>query len=182
MSSKSRTAKSGRKWGDLNSTRRVRKHRNSHTGGVAKEANRLITRYAPMERFRNLDRFSQMMDDLFGHADGLQAPWAPVVDVKENEKELTFMVELPGLVEKDIDVEVLGDLLTISGKRELKAEERREDYVRIERSYGTFKRSFSLDVPVKPEDAVARFESGVLTVIVPKVKAIAPRKVTIRKA
>ncbi len=141
----------------------------------------MITRYAPTERFRNLDRFSQMMDELFGGGDALSTPWTPVVDVKESATQLTFVVELPGLAKEDVDVEVLGDMLTISGRRELKAEERREEFVRIERSYGSFKRSFRFDIPVQPEDAVARFEGGVLTVVVPKVKAVAPRKVAIDK-
>lgn len=142
----------------------------------------MITRYAPTQRFRNLDRFSQMMEDLFESAPIANVPWAPVVDVKENEKELTFVVELPGLAREDVDVEVVGDMLTISGRRELEAEERREEFVRVERSYGAFQRSFMLDVPVNPDEAKAQFENGVLTVSVPKVEAVAPRKVAIHNA
>lgn len=143
----------------------------------------MITRYNPVERFRAFDRFNQMMDEMFANTPNLEltAPWSPLVDVKETEKELTFIVELPGVAEKDIDVEVVENRLTITGKREMNVEEKKEDYVRIERSYGTFMRTFNLDWPVKPELIKANFKDGVLRVTVPKAAVPQPKKVLVHK-
>lgn len=137
----------------------------------------MITRW-PGERLRSFDRFNQMMED-FINGDELRTSWSPLVDVKETAKELTFEVELPGLQEKDVNVELIGDTLTISGSRETQSEEKKDEYVRIERSYGSFRRSFTLDIPVKREEINATFKNGLLTVTVPKAENRPTQKIAI---
>jgi HSP20 family protein len=105
----------------------------------------------------------------------------PTVDVKDTQNEFVFVVELPGVNERDIEVEVVGDNLTIRGKREFSSEEKKDDYVRIERNYGSFLRTFALDVPVKPEKVTATFKDGLLTVSVPKAEGVTPRKVAVHR-
>lgn len=138
----------------------------------------MITRW-PGERMRTFDRFNKMMDDLLG-TDGIRGGWTPVVDVKETQKELVFEAELPGMLEKDVNVEMVGDILTISGTREFNKEESKDDYVRIERSYGSFRRSFTLDVPVKAEEINATFKKGMLKVTIPKAENRPSRKIEIK--
>jgi len=138
----------------------------------------MLSRIYPVERMRTFDRFNTMMEELFGDANGM-TNWMPAVDVKETDKEVLFLCELPGLEEKDIEIEVVGDKLTVSGKREFKNEETREDYVRIERRYGTFLRTFTLDAPVKPDDVKAEFKDGVLMIAVPKAPVMKRQKVLI---
>lgn len=137
----------------------------------------MITSLAPIERFRSFEHFNKMMEEMFS---GWTNTWAPIVDIKETEKELTFICELPGLTEKDVNVEVRDNLLTITGKREFCGEEKKEDYVRIERSYGTFQRTFTLNTPVKPEEIKATFKDGLLMVLVPKIEAPLPKKIPVK--
>ncbi|RMG25755.1 MAG: Hsp20/alpha crystallin family protein, partial [Armatimonadetes bacterium] len=79
-----------------------------------------------------------------------------------------------------IDVELVGDVLTIRGKREFSDEEKRDDYVRIERSYGSFQRSFTIGVPVKADEISATYRDGILTVVVPKADEVKPRKIEVK--
>ncbi|MBV6458683.1 MAG: Spore protein SP21 [Fimbriimonadaceae bacterium] len=138
----------------------------------------MLSRLYPIERMRTFDRFNTMMEDLFGDGNGM-SNWMPAVDVKETENEVHFLCDLPGIDEKDIDIEVIGDRLTISGKREFKKEEKKENFVRIERRYGTFLRTFTLDAPVKPEDVKADFKDGILLIAVPKAPLMKRQKVLI---
>jgi HSP20 family protein len=109
-----------------------------------------------------------MFSDFWPEPDEVRWANQPTVDIKETEKEIMFFVDLPGVDEKDVDVEFMGDCLTISAKREFNEEEKRDDYVRLERSFGSFQRSFTLNFPVKPGDVKAEYEKGVLRVVVPK--------------
>ncbi len=140
----------------------------------------MINRLPALSPIRPFDRFSKLMEEMFPEPDELRTGWYPSVDVKETDKELNFFVDLPGVKDEDIDVEVSGDVLTVRGKREFKSEERKEDYVRLERSYGSFCRTFNLGFPVKPEDIVAECHSGVLKITVPKAETAMTHKIQIR--
>lgn len=142
----------------------------------------MITRYTPFGRFRELDRLGKMMDEVFGGADEVRGTWMPPVDIKETADALTFVAEIPGMKEEQIDVEITGDVLTIRGQREFQETETREDYVRVERSYGSFQRSFTIDVPVEREQIEATYSDGVLTLRVPKAAGVVGRKVEIKRA
>lgn len=139
----------------------------------------MIAPWAP-DRMRPFDRFNRMMEEFF-ETPNVFRNWMPTVDVKETEKEYTFTVELPGVKEENIEVEVVGDSLVIRGKRDFMEEEKREDYVRIERSYGAFHRMFTLEHPVQPDKIVATFKDGLLNVCVPKLEGVKPYRVEVKK-
>jgi HSP20 family protein len=92
----------------------------------------------------------------------------PAVDVAENDKEITVTAELPGLEAKDVQVSLEDDTLLITGEKKFEGEEKKDNYQRIERSYGMFSRSVPLSAQVRREDITARFDKGVLKVTLPK--------------
>jgi len=100
--------------------------------------------------------------DRSGHAD--LATWAPAVDIYETESELVVKADLPDLQEKDIDVRVENNTLTIRGERKFEKEVNEDNYLRVERAYGSFMRSFSLPNTVKAEGIRAEYRNGALTV------------------
>jgi HSP20 family protein len=114
--------------------------------------------------------------DPFGAAVEGWGAFSPNVDVVETDKEIKVAVELPGLDEEDIDVNVTQGVLTISGEKRQEKEEKRHNYVRTERSYGSFRRSLALPAEVEPGKADAVFRKGVLTVTLPKTGGTEARK------
>lgn len=103
--------------------------------------------------------------------------FSPKVDVTENEKEIRISAELPGMDEKDIDVSLQKDMLTIKGEKKEEKEDKGKDYYRMERSYGSFSRSILLPVEVETDKVEARFKKGVLSITLPKTaKAVAETK------
>jgi HSP20 family protein len=141
----------------------------------------VITRYIDNNRFRNLNTLGKIMDEVFGDSSELRSGWMPAVDIKETQTEITFFVEIPGVSQEDLDVELVGEVLTIRGKRESKSEESRENFVRVERNYGTFQRSFTIGVPVKADQISATYTDGVLSVVVPKADEVQPRRISISR-
>jgi HSP20 family protein len=109
--------------------------------------------------------------------------WLPAMDVAENAKELTLYAELPGIDQKDVDVSVEDGVLTIKGEKleERKEDEDKKSYL-VERSYGTFHRSFALPPTVNGDKVTAEFDKGVLKVHLPKDAEVKPkgRKVEIK--
>jgi len=115
--------------------------------------------------------------DFFGDRDfwplwpsdgGFAETFTPKVDVTETDKEVRVMADLPGMEEKDIQVDLTDDGLTIRGERKSEHEEKRGGFYRSERSYGSFERFITLPGPVEKDKAEALFKNGVLTVTVPK--------------
>jgi HSP20 family protein len=94
--------------------------------------------------------------------------FTPRVDVSETDKEIRVSAELPGMDEKDIDVSLTRDTLTIRGEKKEEKEEKGKDFYRMERSYGSFSRSVPLPVEVETDKVAASFEKGVLNVTLPK--------------
>jgi HSP20 family protein len=117
---------------------------------------------------------NRMFDEFFsgfGLAPTWESGWSafsPQVDIVDSEKEIKVSVELPGLGEKDIDVSLSGDMLTISGEKRQEKEDKGKNYYRIERSYGSFKRAIPIPCEVKTEDIDATFKNGVLSIVLPK--------------
>jgi HSP20 family protein len=106
-------------------------------------------------------------------------PWdafSPRVDVVEGDKEVTVSAELPGMDEKGIDVSLSHGVLTISGEKQEKKEDRGKNYYRMERSYGSFRRSVPLPSEVDEDKAEATFKKGVLTITLPKTAEVQARK------
>jgi HSP20 family protein len=105
--------------------------------------------------------------------------WAPAVDVFETENELVVKADLPDVNEKDIDVRVENNMLTVRGERRFDEKTAKENYLRVERTYGTFSRSFSLPNTVNNEAIMADYKNGVLTVTLPKREESKPKQVKV---
>src|SRR5581483_5167232 len=101
------------------------------------------------------------------------------VDVKETNSEITFHVELPGMKQEDIDVEFDGRTLVIRGKREFSEEDKKENYIRVERRYGSFERTFSIGSSIKRDEIKATYKDGILTLVLPKTNGDATHKIAI---
>jgi HSP20 family protein len=106
-------------------------------------------------------------------------PWSPAVDIYETENDLVFKADLPEVDQKDIDVRVENQTLTISGQRKFEKTESNKGYHRIERSYGNFQRSFAVPNTFDTEKIAASFKNGVLSVTLPKKEAAKPRQVKV---
>ncbi|MBZ5728710.1 MAG: Hsp20/alpha crystallin family protein [Acidobacteriia bacterium] len=106
-------------------------------------------------------------------------PWSPAVDIYETENELVLKADLPDVDQKEIDVRVENQTLTISGERKFAKEEVGKGYHRIERSYGNFMRSFAVPNTFDTEKIGAEFHNGVLTVTLPKKEAAKPRQIKV---
>jgi HSP20 family protein len=106
-------------------------------------------------------------------------PWSPAVDVHETENELVLKADIPDVDLKDVDVQVEKQTLTIKGHRQFEKESNGKAYHRIERSYGSFVRSFALPATVDSEKVAAEYKNGVLTITLPKKEAAKPRQVKI---
>lgn len=107
------------------------------------------------------------------------AAWAPDVDIKETDKEILVRADLPGMRQEDIDVSIDENQLVIKGERKMEKEEKEKDYVRVERSYGSFYRSFSLGTPIKEDQVKATYKDGVLEVVLPKAEVKKAKKIQI---
>ena len=112
-----------------------------------------------------------LFDDFFpgvGEASGPLGTFMPRVDVKEMDGEIRVTAEMPGMEEKDVEISVDGDMLTIKGEKKEEKEEKGEESYRLERSYGSFRRSIGLPCAVNADKASAKYKQGVLTVTLPK--------------
>jgi len=106
-------------------------------------------------------------------------PWSPAVDIYETENELVLKADLPDVDQKDIDVRVENQTLTIAGQRKFEKQEARKGFHRIERSYGNFVRSFAVPNSFNTEEIAAQYKNGVLTVTLPKKEAAKPRQIKV---
>jgi HSP20 family protein len=106
--------------------------------------------------------------------------WTPAVDVIEDEHEIIVSVDLPGVKQEDIKIELNGDSLVVSGTRALPEESQREKYVRVERQYGEFQRSFTIGVQLQQDNVSAHYENGVLEVHLPKAEEVKPKRVEVK--
>jgi HSP20 family protein len=106
-------------------------------------------------------------------------PWSPAVDIYETENELVLKADLPDVKLENIDVRVENETLTIKGERRFEQQENSKGFHRIERSYGTFVRSFSVPGTVETDKVGADYRDGVLTVTLPKKEAAKPRQVKV---
>jgi len=141
-----------------------------------------ITRRDP---FLNLANWQEQVNRIFenalsgrSEASAITA-WAPSVDIYETENELVVKADLPDVNEKDLDVHVENNMLTIRGERKFEQKVKEENYLRIERTYGSFSRSFSLPNTVSTENIKAEYKNGVLTVEMPKKAETKPKQVKI---
>ncbi len=128
------------------------------------------------------DQVNRLFEDNFtrdrsGHAD--LATWAPPVDIYETENELVLKADLPDLQDKDIDVRVENNMLTIRGERKFEKDVNEDNYLRVERAYGSFMRSFSLPNTVSSESIRAECRNGVLILHMAKLEESRPKQIKI---
>jgi len=109
------------------------------------------------------------------------AAFSPSFDVKETKDGFVFKADLPGIKESDLDIQLTGQRLTVSGKREAEKRDENERYFTWERSYGSFSRVFTLPDGVDGEHVAANMSDGVLTLTVPKKPEVKPRKIEVKK-
>jgi HSP20 family protein len=139
------------------------------------------------EPVRELSTIQTEMNRLFNTFFDSTAPangtrlrrWVPAMDLAEAEGQYVLRADLPGLSEDDVKIELDDSVLTVSGERKARHEERKEGYYRVERSFGSFSRSLTLPEGVDPEAIDASFDNGVLEVRIPKPEARKPHKVAI---
>lgn len=138
--------------------------------------------------FRDLLSLQERMNKLFEESllqtgkerhDISIAGWSPSVDVMESDEEIVLKAELPGIELKDVEVLIKDNMLTLRGERKFEKEEKKENYHRIERSYGAFQRSFTLPATVEQEKVKAKMKDGVLEVRLPKAKEEKSKKIEI---
>ncbi len=114
-----------------------------------------------------------------GNGGNVLRRWIPAMDLVETDESFVLKADLPGLSEGDVAIEVEDNVLTVSGERTSENEDKRKGYVRVERSYGSFRRSLTLPKGVDPESVTASFDKGVLEVRIPKPEERKPRRVSI---
>ena len=146
-----------------------------------------LVRFRP---FGSMDRemsdlqseMGRLFDGFFGRGDqvpGRERMWAPAVDVYATNDELVVKAELPGISEKDINLSITGEMLTLRGERRWEGQDKQEDHLRIERWYGKFERTLSLPFPIQPDKVKATYKDGVLAVTLPKADQVRPREIKI---
>jgi HSP20 family protein len=141
-----------------------------------------VIRWEPFRNVNSLqEQFSRLFDTSFPgrSSESDLTTWAPAVDIQETENELVLKADLPGVEEKDIDVRIENNTLTIRGERKFEKQLNEDNYLRVERSYGSFSRSFSLPNTINTEAIKAEYKNGVLTVQLPKRAESKPKQVKV---
>src|SRR6266581_482754 len=138
-----------------------------------------LSNYDPLAHFPATFRtFEDAIARMLNEPRGTR-PWSPSVDIYETENELVLKADLPDVKLEDIEVRVENQTLTLKGERKFEEDQSVRGYHRIERSYGTFTRSFTVPATVDSDKVAAEFKNGVLTVTLPKKEAAKPRQVKI---
>ena len=144
-------------------------------------------RFQRLEPFRELadlqSEMSRALDTFLGQrvrpAATAERTWTPPIDIYETKDDLVLSVELPGVKEKDVQLSVVGEALSLRGQRVPTSDVREENYFRIERWSGSFERHIQLPIPVQTEKVRASYRDGVLEVRLPKVEEVKPREIKI---
>jgi HSP20 family protein len=143
----------------------------------------VLTRWDPFREFSTLqDRMNRLFHDSLG--DGREealttTAFAPAVDVYEDEHNVTLKIEVPGIDEKDIDVRIENNTLTVHGERKFEKDEKEENYRRVERQYGSFTRTFTLPNTVETENVSANYDKGVLKIKLAKKAEAKPKQIKV---
>jgi HSP20 family protein len=147
----------------------------------------LLTRWEPFREISTMQDRMNRMNRLFRESYGSEGPeealmntnFVPPVDIYEDEHSITLKLEVPGIDEKDIDVRIEGNTLTVHGEREIEKEEKEENFRRIERQYGSFTRSFTLPSSVDPGQVSAHYDKGVLKINLAKKAEAKPKQIKV---
>jgi len=153
-----------------------------------------MMRWDPFQDLRSAqDEMAQMspMSPMLAHALGLHAQqqgsgratttaWAPALDISERKDAYLVTVELPGVELDDLQITMEDGLLTIQGERQFAHDSSEQQFHRVERRYGAFRRSITLPAQVQAEQIEATFENGVLQIVVPKMEEAKPKRIQVR--
>ena len=130
--------------------------------------------------FPEISRFFDTFFNDFSTATGREN-WLPPVDIMEKDGSMILRCEIPGVAEKDIDLKLEGNVLTLKGEKKLDHEESRDDYRRVESFYGSFSRSFTLPDTVDTDNIKADYKNGVLTVTIRQKPEVRPREIPVNE-
>lgn len=144
-----------------------------------------IVKYDP---FRELRSLQEEMNRLFnlgvsrseGSEDIVRGAWSPSVDIFENQDKIILEAELAGMKPEEVDISIENNVITLKGERKFEKTEDNDNYHRVERSYGSFVRSFTLPRTVVSDEAEANFENGILSITLPKREEAKARKIEIK--
>jgi HSP20 family protein len=142
-------------------------------------------RLVPYIRKSEAPAFSNLFEDFFNdfpfdsYSPEQKENWIPAVDILEKEGNLILRAELPGMNEKNIDLKLEGNTLTIKGERKIDKEDKKNNYHRVESFYGSFTRSFRLPETVDLDKISADYKNGVLTVTIPQRPEVRPREIPV---
>jgi len=147
----------------------------------------LLTRWEPFREFSTMQDRMNRMNRLFRESYTPAVPeetltttsFAPPVDIYEDEHNITLKLEVPGIDEKDIDVRIENNTLTVHGERKIEKEEKEENFRRIERQYGSFTRSFTLPSSVDTAQVSAHYDRGVLRISLAKKADAKPKQIKV---
>jgi HSP20 family protein len=140
-----------------------------------------ITRWDP---FREVQALQNRMNSLFRDFNEAESPlttasFVPAVDIYEDENKVVLKLEVPGLEEKDLDIRVENNTLTVKGERKFEKEEKEENFHRIERRYGSFYRAFTLPTTVDTENIGAQYNAGILKLELKKKPEAQPKQIKV---
>jgi HSP20 family protein len=143
-----------------------------------------ITRWDP---FREVVALQNRMNHLFRDLNTEESPlttasFVPAVDIYEDPQKVVLKLEVPGVDQKDIDIRVENSTLTVRGERKFEAEEKQENFHRIERTFGSFYRAFTLPTTVDAENIDASYNAGVLKLELKKKPEAQPRQIQVKVA
>jgi HSP20 family protein len=143
-----------------------------------------ITKWEPFKELVDLQsRMSRLFENTISQQmreeSIAQTTWTPAVDIYETNKEIVLKAELPDMNQKDINLSVESNMLVLEGERKLKEETKNENYYLLERSYGRFKRSFTLPSSIDEDRINAEYNRGVLKVILPKKEVTKAKQISI---
>ena len=141
-----------------------------------------LSRFEPFRGATTLqDQINRLLNEAFDRTsdDANLTTWAPAVDIYETEHELVVKADIPEIKPEELDIRVENNILTIRGERKFEKEVSENNYLRVERSYGSFSRSFSLANTVNAEAIKADYKNGVLTLSIPKREEAKPKQIKV---
>ena len=144
-----------------------------------------LIRWDPFREMSALqERMNRMLADFrtrapLGEEDMAQGSWIPAVDIYETKDSIVLNVELPGVTKENISLEVKESTLTIKGEKKLEKDVKEENYHRMERSYGSFMRAFTLPSTMHQDKVKAKFRDGILEITIPKAEEAKPKQIKV---
>ncbi|MCU1289316.1 MAG: hspA 1 [Acidobacteria bacterium] len=144
-----------------------------------------ISKYDPFRELRSLqDEMNRLFMSNYSRGSEqegfMSGAWSPQVDIFENKDQIVLEAELPGMKPEDVNISIENNVLTLHGERKFEKKDENDNFHRVERSYGSFTRSFTLPPTVSSENAQAEFENGVLRLTLAKREEAKPRRIEIK--